>query len=88
MDLLKESEIYKKGQENAYDMLFNFLNRTYSGKTLAERRRVEYAVSELNERLPDKEEEIQRILDKRHHWEMIHNTGHEDLEEAAKHLSI
>ena len=83
-DLLRESEIYKKGQERAYDMLFNFLNKTYNCATLATKRRVGYAVSEMGEKLPDKEEEIQQILIMRQLWETLQNMGMEDCEEVDK----
>ena len=62
MDILVESDIYKKGQEHGYDMLFNFLNKTYSLCTLSQRRRIGFAVSEQGELLDDKDEEIKLDL--------------------------
>ncbi len=62
MDLLVESDIYKKGQQHGYDMLFNFLNKTYSLCTLSQRRRIGFAVSDPGELLDDKDEEIELDL--------------------------
>ncbi len=81
-DLLKESETYKKGQEHAYDMLYNFLNKTYSRNTLSTKRRVGYAVSDYREKLPDMEKEIEQILYRRYQWEKLQNMGQEDFDEA------
>ena len=61
-NLLRESAIYKKGQEHAYDMLFNFLNKTYMGETLATKRRVGFAVAPIGEKLPDVAETVRDFV--------------------------
>ena len=83
-NLLRESAIYKKGQEHAYDMLFNFLNKTYMGETLATKRRVGFAVAPIGEKLPDVEHKIEQILYERSQWEWLQNWGHEDFDRAHK----
>ncbi len=77
-ELLKESPIYKKGQTKAYDMLFNFLNKTYNLKTLARKRRIGYAVSDPGEELPDMEEDIEEILKERSRQETLRNLDLDD----------
>ena len=76
VDIFKESEVYKIGKEHAYDMLFNFLNKTFGLDTLTNKRRVGYAVSNYKERLPGKDKEIEKILQKR---KMEENLSHIDL---------
>ncbi len=83
-EILRESEIYKKGQINAYDMLLNFLNKTYHLKTIGQRRRVGYAVSEAGGKLPNKESEIQQILEMRAWWDIEKNSTIDEYAELTK----
>ena len=80
VNLLKESDIYKKGQDHAYDMLYNFLNKTYALKTLSKRRRVGYAVAVPGETLEGKKSRIELILQKRFYMEKLQNMNQDDFE--------
>ena len=58
-DLLQESETYKKGQAHAYDMLYNFLNKTYNLDTLSQYRWMGFIVAIPGCKLPDKDNELE-----------------------------
>lgn len=80
MELLKESDFYPKGQKNAYDMLYNFLNKTYNLKTLSDYRRIGFAVANSDEgdALPDVDEKIKTILFNREQWIKMKNMSPDD----------
>lgn len=78
-NLLQESDFFKKGQAHAYDMLFNFLNKTYSLTTLSSRRRVGFAVAFPGEKLEDMDSKIDSILASRYLAEKVQNTDLDDL---------
>lgn len=73
LELLRESDTYEKGQENAYDMLFNFLIKTYYLRTLSSARRIGFAVAGSDEKLPDKEKELVLAMDMRKKWNELNN---------------
>lgn len=72
-ELLQESDVYEKGQKNAYDMLFNFLIKTYYLRTLSQHRRIGYACAGPGEKLPEKEHEIELAMHLRKTWNELKN---------------
>lgn len=68
-ELLQESDNYKKGQEHAYDMLYNFLNKACNLKTLSPYRWMGFAVATPENELPDiSDDEIEKSLSERKLW--------------------
>lgn len=78
MDLLRESEIFPKGQNVAYDNLFNFLNKTYNLKSLSKYRRIGYAAVE-DEELPDLDDEVAVRLQARKMYITMMNMNNDDF---------
>ncbi len=83
-ELLKESDIYPTGQRTAYDMLYNFLHKTYDFKTLSEKRRVGYAVSDPGTELPDVSEEIDAVLEIREGIMALRSLDQDDYDDIER----
>lgn len=81
MNLLQEDDYYKKGQTRAYDMLYNFLHKTYNLKTLSEYRRAAYAISDWGFQLPFvSEEEIEMRQNMKNMWVDFQNIPMEEFQ--------